>query len=82
MHYAMTRNEWRGFQMPDASWMRNLRQNPSSTDFYHLFQSTDIMFLDTLCSKGVVFIHFSGQRFPVLIDIRLVTVNRHARCSL
>ena len=30
----------------------------------------------------VVFIRFSGPRFPVLVDIRLVTVNRHARCSL
>ena len=24
----------------------------------------------------------SGPRFPVLVDIRLATVNRHARCSL
>ena len=32
--------------------------------------------------SGVVFIRFSGPRFPVLVDIRLVTVNRHARCSL
>ena len=32
--------------------------------------------------SGVVFIHFSGPQFPVLVDIRLVTVNRHARCSL
>ena len=39
-----------------------------------------ILFLDTLC--GVVFIRFSGPRFPVLVDIRLVTVNWHARCSL
>ena len=38
----------------------------------------------TLCVQrsGVVFIRFSGPRFPVLVDIRLVTVNRHARCSL
>ena len=37
-----------------------------------------------LCDQrsGVVFIRFSGPRFPVLVDIRLVTVNRHARCSL
>ena len=37
-----------------------------------------ILFLDTLCSKKwcVVFIRFSGPRFPVLVDIRLVTVNR------
>ena len=32
--------------------------------------------------SGVVFIRFSGPRFPILVDIRLVTVNRHARCSL
>ena len=50
-----------------------------------------IMFLDTLCSKKwydvphvecVVFIRFSGLRFTALVDIRLVTINRHARCSL
>ena len=49
-----------------------------------------IMFLDSLCSKrwydvphiGVVFIRFRGPRFPLLVDIRLVTINRHARCSL
>ena len=34
-----------------------------------------------LCDQrsGVVFIRFSGPRFPVLVDIRLVAVNRHAR---
>ena len=37
----------------------------------------------TICrTPGVVFIRFSGPRFPVLVGIRLVTVNRHARCSL
>ena len=50
-----------------------------------------ILFLITLCSKkwydicrtyGVVFIRFRGPRFHALVDIRLVTINRHARCSL
>ena len=49
-----------------------------------------IMFLETLCSKklydmphvGVVFIRFSGRRFPALVDIRLFTINRQALCSL
>ena len=54
-----------------------------------------IMFLDTLCSKKWydmphiyrVWYSFASRflrapRFPVLVDIRLVTINRHARCTL
>ena len=37
----------------------------------------------TTCrTLGVVFIRASDPRFPVLVDIRLFTINRHARCSL
>ena len=46
-----------------------------------------IMFLDTLCSKEwydmphIVWYSFASvPRFPALVDIRLVTINWHARC--
>ena len=48
-----------------------------------------IMFLDTLCSKkwyDMLHIEWysfaSVPRFPALVDIQLVTINRHARCFL
>ena len=49
-----------------------------------------IMFLDTLCSKKWYnmphierwYSFASVPQFPALVDIRLVTINRHARCFL
>ena len=56
------------------------------SDLVPVCQLTLLMFLDTLCSKklqwGVVYSCVSRPQFPILLDIRLVTINLHACRSL